>query len=127
MWADCVKGIAEKGHPIGACLDTAHLWGAGWDLQPDNVTLLVDAIEGSGILPYLRVIHLNDSSAEAGSRRDRHEHIGDGIIPLRVFKSLLTEPRLAAVAGIVETDPAEEGVARDVQTLKRLRSPEGQA
>lgn len=121
LWAACITGASEAGFPLGGCLDTAHLWGAGWELDPARVELLVTAIEDAGILDRLHVIHFNDSSAAAGSRMDRHVHIGDGVIPLPVFSALLQDPRLGGVVGIVETDPADNGVARDVDTLKRLR------
>ncbi len=126
LWAACIKGASEAGFPLGGCLDTAHLWAAGWDLDPVRTERLVTAIEDAGILERLRVVHFNDSSVEAGSRKDRHVHIGDGVIPLPVFSALLGDPRLDGVAGIVETDPAGGGVARDVATLKQLRASAGQ-
>lgn len=120
-WAACIHGVSARGLPVGACLDTAHLWGAGWELGEQPAQRLLSGISSLGILDMLKVIHFNDSSAAPGSRRDRHEHIGEGLIPEEVFSGLLRSPQLGGRAGIVETDPADGGVSRDVLALKRLR------
>jgi len=136
MWAECILALRQLGLPVGGCLDTAHLWGAGWALGVDPAEMsdtddqnwapvaaahLLDTIEQAGVLCFLRVMHLNDSAAEYGSRRDRHEHVGRGRIPELFFAALLRDPRVAGIPGIVETDPAAGGVALDVKTLKLLR------
>jgi len=120
-WAACVHGVLARGFPAGGCLDTAHMWGAGWDLSADSVDVLLERLAALDILDKLKVIHFNDSSADPGSRRDRHEHIGQGQIPLEVFRRLLRDSRLSGRVGIVETDPADNGIARDVSALSKLR------
>jgi len=136
MWAECLLTLHQLGLPVGGCLDTAHLWGAGWQLgvspaeisdpatqtwAPGAATHLLDTIERAGVLRLLRVLHLNDSAADYGSHRDRHEHIGRGRIPMSFFAALLGDPRVAGIPGIVETDPAAGGVALDLETLRLLR------
>lgn len=141
-WAMCLHLMRAEGLPVGACLDTAHLWGAGWDLgagggdgdcapggdggsDEGDVQRLVRKLGGLGVLGLIKVLHLNDSSADRGSRRDRHEHIGDGQIPLHVFRSVLREPSFAGLPGIVETSPDDGALARDIALLKELRGGDG--
>jgi len=120
-WAQCMLRVAEQGLPVGACLDTAHLWGAGLLPEADNLGTLLTELRSLGLLQRLRLLHLNDSSVEHGSRRDRHEHIGQGRIPVDFFARLLGEPLLAGLSGIVESNPQDGGMARDVARLQRLR------
>jgi deoxyribonuclease-4 len=121
-WAAALDLLENSGVAAGACLDVAHLWAAGHDLSPRGLAALLRRLEDLGVLSRLRVVHLNDSSAEHGSMLDRHEHIGQGLLPPELFAQLLTEPRLEGVAGIVETDGRPEDVARDLRLLKELRS-----
>ncbi len=89
---------------LGVCLDTAHLWGAGYDISTPVSTLQVlqrfDDIVG---LPRLKVLHLNDTTMAPGSHRDVHSRIGEGIIPEESFRTLLCDPRLDHVAVLLET------------------------
>lgn len=105
---------------IGICLDTAHLWGFGYDLSdPDAIdTLLAEFDAGLGAA-RLRMIHLNDSRAERGSKQDRHEHIGSGTIGERGLRHLLTHPRLARVPTYLETPAMDAGY--DAVNLERVR------
>ncbi len=93
-----------SGVPLGLCLDTAHALGAGYDLggAAGVDRLLAEVACGPG-LATLRIVHLNDSPAPAGSRRDRHQHLGRGLIGLEGFRYLLGHPALAAEAVIMET------------------------
>ncbi|MCL6622605.1 MAG: deoxyribonuclease IV [Syntrophobacterales bacterium] len=93
-----------SGVPLGLCLDTAHALGAGYDLgKAAGVEgLLAEVARGPG-LAALRVIHLNDSQAPAGSRRDRHQHLGRGCLGLAGLRYLLGHPALRVEAVIMET------------------------
>jgi deoxyribonuclease-4 len=108
--ADAVaaRGIAES--RVGFCLDTAHLWSAGYCLaEPDESDALLERFDALIGLRRLRMIHLNDSKSQLGSRLDRHEHVGAGAIGERGMAHLLRHPRLANVAWYLETPGMEEG------------------
>ena len=68
----------------------------------------------------LRIIHINDSKTEFGSRKDRHEHIGEGHIGIEGFRNFVNDPRLEDVPFILET-PKEDDLQDDVENLKKLR------
>jgi deoxyribonuclease IV len=120
-----VLAAAERhgadGQRIGVCLDTAHLWGAGYDLADpgaiDHLLQDVDAELGGG---RLRMMHFNDSRASRGSRQDRHEHIGAGMIGTTGLAHLLTHPSLAAIPTFLETPGMDAGY--DGINLERVRS-----
>lgn len=113
------RGAAQ---PLGICLDTAHLWGAGHDLtSAAAVKRLISEFDSAIGLDYLRLIHLNDSPVEWGSRRDRHEHLGRGVIPLAALKAFVRHPQLRHVAMILETpgstNPSDEQRMADLREL----------
>jgi deoxyribonuclease-4 len=102
------RGVAEQ--RVGFCLDTAHAWAAGYRLsEPDAIDELLDAFDGRIGLGRLRMIHLNDSKSELGSRSDRHEHVGAGKIGEAGMAHLLRHPRLAHAAYYIETPGMDEG------------------
>ncbi len=117
--------IAASSFPgrIGVCLDTCHIFAAGYDISSqeryDEVIADFDAIIG---LERLKLIHLNDSKRECGSRVDRHEHIGKGQIGRGGFRLLLHDRRLADVPMILETPKFndDEWDRMNLATLRRL-------
>ena len=95
---------------IGFCLDTAHAWGAGYDLSdPVAIDALLDGFDERIGLDRLRLIHLNDSRSELGSRTDRHEHVGAGKIGEAGLAHVLRHPRLAHATYILETPGMDVG------------------
>lgn len=106
---------------VGVCLDTAHLWAAGYDLvkRYEGVLEAFDAVVG---LPRLGLLHLNDSKAKLGGRLDRHEHIGKGALGDGPFRRILNDPRLAGVPKVIETPKGDDPVRWDRRNLRRLRS-----
>lgn len=104
--------------PIGVCLDTCHVYAAGYDLKNDynGVITTFDTVIG---LDKLYAIHLNDSKKGLGTRVDRHEHIGQGELGLATFATLMNDTRLAHLPKILETpkDTPED----DVRNLKTIR------
>lgn len=92
------------GVPLGICLDTSHAFAAGYDLRhPAGVArLLYETAQDPG-LTSLKIIHLNDSQAPLGSRRDRHAHLGRGTIGLEGFRNFFSHPWLHPEAAIMET------------------------
>jgi len=105
-----VAGRGVDRERYGFCLDTAHLWGAGYAIgTPDGVDgLLADFGRLIGI-ERLRMVHLNDSRAELGSHTDRHEHVGAGRIGGPGLARMATHPDLDHVAYFLETPGMEEG------------------
>jgi deoxyribonuclease-4 len=111
-------GVARS--RIGFCLDTAHLWGAGHAIDtPAGVDELLGTFDTALGGERLRMVHLNDSRSEPGSRSDRHEHLGAGRIGTAGLRRILTHPALAHVVYILETPGMDEGY--DAINLQRAR------
>ena len=106
---------------IGVCIDTCHLWAAGYDLREDysQVMAQLDATVG---IANVRMVHLNDSIGGLASRRDRHVHIGEGLLGRQPFHELLNDPRFAGVPKVIETPKDDDVVAADRRNLAVLRS-----
>ena len=106
--AIAARGIAE--HRVGICLDTAHLWGAGYDIgDADGVERVLEAFDRQIGLTRLRMVHFNDSKAALGSKLDRHEHVGAGSIGPVGLGAFLRHPRLAHTTFYLETPGMDEG------------------
>ena len=101
-------------------LDTCHAYAAGYDIVSslDNVLDEFDSIIG---LEKLKLIHLNDSKFELGSKRDRHEHIGLGKIEIEGFRNFINHPKLQDIPKILET-PVDErrGFKENIEVVKSL-------
>jgi deoxyribonuclease-4 len=108
--------------PIGVCVDTAHLFAAGWDLRSvEGLEAALEAIDRTVGLDRVPVVHVNDSKTSLGSRVDRHEHIGKGKIGSKAFGRILNHPLLAGRAFILETPIDKPGDdQRNVAALWRL-------
>jgi len=119
-----VIDAAGGGPRLGVCLDTAHLFAAGWDIRtPRGVDEMVRAFDRRVGLRRLRVLHFNDSKAALGSRLDRHENIGEGTIGRDGFRAVFGHPALRGLPGLIETPGFDQHGPdrRNVMTLKRLR------
>jgi deoxyribonuclease-4 len=105
---------------VGVCLDTAHVFAAGYDLKDDykSVWKRFDDVLG---YESLGLIHLNDSKAPLGSHKDRHELIGVGMIGADAFRKIMTDPKLAGVPKLLETPKGDDMVTNDTRTLLQLR------
>jgi len=102
---------------LGCCLDTCHLFAAGYHLSPrDRFDQLIRRIDRLIGFDRIGCIHLNDSAVPFAARRDRHEHIGRGHIGLDAFRYFLTEPSFVPVPKIIETP---KGPARDLKLDRR--------
>lgn len=92
------------GERIGVCLDTAHLWGAGYDIgTPAATAATLAAIDATVGLDQVGVIHLNDTVTKLGGHRDLHARLGEGIIGETGLRAFLCDPRLARAGVILET------------------------
>jgi deoxyribonuclease-4 len=107
---------------VAFCLDTAHLWGAGYAIDdPDGVDDLLSRVASLLGPGRVAMVHLNDSKAERGSRNDRHEHLGAGWIGPRGLHRFLTHPELAGVPHYLETPGMDEGYdALNVRNALRI-------
>jgi deoxyribonuclease IV len=106
---------------VGVCVDTAHVFAAGYDLANayDDVIARFDTTVG---LDRLGAMHLNDSKVPLGSRRDRHELIGEGAIGEGAFRRIMTDDRLVAVPKVIETPKLDDPETTDRRMIERLRS-----
>ncbi|MBG0790627.1 MAG: deoxyribonuclease IV [Desulfovibrionaceae bacterium] len=115
--------ISLSRHPdrLGVCFDTCHAFAAGYDIRtPETYAATFDAFDRTVGLSRLKFFHVNDSKTEFGSRRDRHEHIGQGHIGLAGFRNLMRDPRFAEVPKTLET-PKGTDLEDDVRNLNILR------
>ena len=105
---------------VGVCLDTAHVFAAGYDLVHDYDGVLSRFNDVIGIA-RLGLLHLNDSKAPLGSKKDRHELIGNGAIGVGAFRRIMNDERLASIPKVLETPKGDDMVSNDRRTLKKLR------
>ena len=105
---------------LGVCLDTAHVFAAGYDLVKDYDGVWTRFADVIGF-DRLGVLHLNDSAVPFGSRKDRHALIGDGHIGDAPFRRIMTDPRLRDIPKILETPKGDDMVTNDRRMLAKLR------
>ena len=112
---------------LGTCLDTCHLFAAGYDIRtPEAYEETMEAFDRVIGLETLKVWHLNDSKHDLGSRKDRHEHIGKGKIGLEGFRLILRDPRYPPdMPGLLET-PKSKDLHEDRENLATLRRLRGE-
>jgi len=115
--------IEESAYPdrLGVCFDTCHAFAAGYDLRtPEVFHRTFEEFHTLIGIDRLKVIHLNDSRSDLGSRIDRHEHIGLGKLGLDAFRLLLNDPRFRDLPMVLET-PKGPDMKEDVMNLATLR------
>lgn len=118
-----IAGVAES-QRVGICIDTCHVFAAGYDIRdPATYAEMIALAERTVGLHRVRCWHLNDSRGDLGSRLDRHEHIGRGMIGDAGFANVVRDPRFTGVPMILETpkEPDESGVDWDTVNVSRLR------
>ena len=112
------ESVEESVRPrVACCGDTSHLQAAGYDLV--GVWRRWKQAIGFGLL---RCIHLNDSKTPFGSRRDRHELIGEGSLGPEPFRRIMRDPRFRKVMKVIETPKGDDAVTCDRRMLRRLRA-----
>jgi deoxyribonuclease-4 len=112
------------GRRLGVCVDTCHLFAAGYDVRgAGGYAAAMAECEREVGLRRVLAFHLNDAKAPLGSGLDRHEHIGQGELGLEPFRLLLNDPRFDAVPKVLETPKNPEPVAdrRNLAVLRDLR------
>ncbi len=122
---DIIAGVRDQ-RRIGTCIDTAHVFAAGYDLRTPQAyaDTMLTFCEIVGVTT-LKLIHLNDSKRDIGSRVDRHEHIGKGFIGREGFRALMNDARLDAIPKVLETpkgkDQKEDKV--NLRVLRGMKAP----
>jgi deoxyribonuclease-4 len=107
---------------LGICLDTSHIFAAGYDIRNSaSYRRTIDTFDSTIGIEKLYIIHLNDSKKELGSRVDRHENIGEGYIGIKAFELLMNDMRFLDVPKIIETPKKKEDQDCDRVNLNRLR------
>ncbi|MCZ6704024.1 MAG: deoxyribonuclease IV [Ignavibacteria bacterium] len=114
--------LVEQKERMTICIDTAHVFAAGYDIKdPKNLKKVLKDFDEIIGLERLKCFHLNDSKKELGSRVDRHEHIGKGFIGMKGFSNIMNDKRLKNIPKILETPKGKEQL-EDLENLKILRS-----
>ncbi len=109
----------EHSERMGVCLDTCHIFSAGYDIvnDLDGVLEEFDKIVG---LDKLKAIHLNDSMMPFGDKKDRHSVIGEGKIGLDAIINFMTHPSISHLPFFLETPLEEEGHKREIKMIKDI-------
>lgn len=106
---------------LGACLDTCHVFSAGYDLRDEeHYQRLWAEFDRHVGMQRLKVIHVNDTDRAFASHADRHANIGAGQLGLDAFRLLMRDPRLATVPKILETPGGEAEYAENLRILREL-------
>lgn len=112
---------ATFGDRMGVCLDTCHVYDAGYDIR-DDLDGVLEAFDRVIGLNRLYAIHLNDSKNPFASHKDRHEQIGKGSLGLDFFARIINHPQLRDLPFLLETPCDLEGYGREIALLKTLRN-----
>jgi len=113
--------IIEKKR-IGICVDSCHLFAAGYDLRkPDTYADVVKRFDDTVGIEQIKAWHLNDCKSDLGARVDRHEHIGKGKLGKSAFKNIVNDPHWKDLPGVLETEKSED-MKEDKMNLRVLRS-----
>lgn len=109
---------------VRLCLDTCHLFAAGYPLDtPEGAARTLAELRTHRLTRRLRLVHANDSREPRGSRLDRHEHLGRGRIGAVGLRAVLRDPAVRRCAVLVETPGTMADHARNVAALRRLAAP----
>ena len=118
-----LKEILDRTEPsekLGVCLDTCHVWDAGYDIVGDLDGILTEFDKVIG-LNRLKAIHLNDSLNDRGSHKDRHARIGEGHIGWEAFTRIINHPALRDLPFILETPNDDAGWTDEIARLRAAR------
>ncbi len=119
--AEIIAG-ASKELPVGACIDTAHCFQAGYPIHTKVGLLeMVRKLDSAIGISKVRIIHANDSKTAFASHADRHQHIGKGAIGVEAFRRIVRHPKLSAIPFICETPVDRPGDdKRNLRTMRAL-------
>ena len=120
--ASIIEQVKDKSR-IGVCIDTCHIFAAGYDLRtPASFSRVMDDFGQTIGFSHLKALHLNDSKAPFGSHRDLHANIGTGFLGLRAFHNVMSEKRFEGLPMVLETpidrqDPENKGKTIEDKTV----------
>jgi deoxyribonuclease-4 len=105
-----IIGLVEAKERVAVCFDTCHTFAAGYDIRTaEGFNAVMEEFDRVIGLDRLKVLHLNDSKNPLGSNKDRHDHIGEGLIGIEGFRALVNHPRLIGLPSILETEKDPDG------------------
>jgi deoxyribonuclease-4 len=108
--------------PLGICIDTAHLFAAGYAVHEEaGLEELIERLRALGLLERIGLVHLNDSKTPFGTRRDQHENLGEGLIGYEALVRVVRHPALAHVPFVLEV-PGVDGHGPDAVNLALAKS-----
>ena len=110
--------VELKNH-MGVCLDTCHVYDAGYDIV-NNLDRVLDEFDSIIGLERLKAIHMNDSKNPFASHKDRHEKIGEGSLGIKTFEAIVNHLKLKGIPIYLETPNELDGYAREIKTLREL-------
>ncbi len=117
--AHIISKVDDKNR-VGICIDTCHTYSAGYDLKTeDGYEKTFEEFDNKVGFKYLRAIHLNDTKKELGSRVDRHDSIGKGLLGIEFFERFMKDPRFDNMPLILET-PDETLWTEEIKLLKGM-------
>lgn len=114
---ESIRAILDAvGDNVGVCLDTCHIWDAGYDIVDDLDGVLTKFDKTVG-LHRIKAVHLNDSMNDRGSHKDRHQNIGQGYIGLKALRRVTEHSTLCGLPFILETPNEKEGYKQEIALL----------
>lgn len=114
-------GELQGDERVGVCLDTCHVFAAGYDLRtPETYAATMAEFDAKVGLDRLKIVHCNDSQKDLGSKVDRHANLGKGKIGLEAFRLLVNDPRFAEKPILLETPAEDDGHTKDLAILREL-------
>ena len=117
-----VLGKLDKPN-LGVCLDTAHLFAAGYDVcRWDELWQRIEEIIGA---EYIKAMHINDSAADLASHKDRHASLGEGMIGLQAFQKIVSHEKVRQLPLILETPSELAGWKKEIELLRKYQKSEG--
>lgn len=114
-----IMNKSKAGDKLGVCLDTCHVYDAGYDIV-NNLDSVLDEFDKVIGLEKLKAIHINDDKNPFGSHKDRHEKIGKGSIGTEAFERIINHPKLRELPFYLETPNEIEGYKEEIALLKGL-------
>ena len=112
-----ILDLVELKEHMGVCLDTCHVYDAGYDIV-GNLEHVLDEFDQVIGLDKLKAIHVNDSKNPFASHKDRHEKLGEGALGLEFFKELVNCPKIAGIPMYLETPNELDGYAREIALMR---------